>query len=45
MRNSLNFGGLPDRFIRYETPLRVDEVGRENSIDERRLAKSSLSYT
>lgn len=43
MRNGLNLGGLPDRFIRYETPLRVDKVGRENCIDQRRLAEPSLT--
>lgn len=44
MGNSLYFGCLPDRFIRLKTALRVDEVGRENSIYKSRFAQSSLTY-
>jgi len=44
MRNTLNLGGLSDRLVRFQTTLRVNQVRRENSIDERRLAQSGLPY-
>ena len=44
MGNSLNLRCLPDGLIRGKAALRVNEVRRENSVDERRLAQTSLAY-
>ena len=35
MRDGVDLRRLPNRLIRLETALRVDEVGREDSVDER----------
>ena len=42
MRNGLNFCGLSDRVLRLQTTLGVNQVRRENSVDERRLSETSL---
>jgi len=43
MGNSLNLRCLPDGLVRGKTTLRVNEVRGENSVDERRLAQTSLT--
>ena len=44
MRHGVDLRRLPNGLIRLETALRVDEVGREDSVDERRLSETSLTY-
>ena len=44
MRNSLNLGRLSDRVVRFQTTLGVNQVRRENSVDERRLSETGLPY-
>ena len=44
MRDGVNLRRLPDGLVRVETALRVDEVRREDSVDERRLSKTRLTY-
>ena len=39
----MNLRRLPDRLVRLQTPLRVDEVGGEDSVDECRLSQASLT--
>lgn len=43
MGNSLNLRCLPDGLVRSKATLRVNEVRRENGVDERRLAQTSLA--
>ena len=43
MRDGMNLRRLPDRLVRLQTPLRVDEVGGEDSVDECRLSQASLT--
>ena len=43
MRDGVDLRRLPNGLIRLETALRVDEVGREDSVDERRLSETSLT--
>ena len=44
MRDGVDLRRLPNGLIRLETALRVDEVGREDSVDKRRLSETSLTY-
>jgi hypothetical protein len=44
MRDGLDFRRLPHRLIRLKSPLGVDQMRREDSVDERRLAQPSLTY-
>lgn len=43
MRDRLNLRRLPDRLVRLKPSLRVDQVRREDGVDERRLAQSRLA--
>lgn len=45
MRHGLNLCRLPDRLVRSETALRVNQVRRKDSVDKCRLSQSSLAYT
>jgi hypothetical protein len=45
MRNSLNFCRLPYGLIRREPPLGVNQVGREDGVNEGGLSESSLACT
>jgi hypothetical protein len=44
MRSGLNLCGLSDRVLRLQSTLGVNQVRRENSVDERRLSETSLPY-
>ena len=41
---SLNLGRLAHGLVRLPAALRVNEVGRKDSVDERRLSKTRLAY-
>ena len=43
MRHCLNLGRRPDRLVWRDAPLGVDEVRREDGVDERRLAQPGLA--
>ena len=43
MRDGLNLGRLPDGLIRAQTTLGVNQVRREDGVDERRLSQTSLA--
>lgn len=43
MRHCLNFCRLPNWLVRLKTSLRINQVRRENGVDESRLSKASLS--
>ena len=43
MGNGLDLRCLPNGLVRGKATLRVNEVRRENSVDERRLAQTSLA--
>ena len=43
MRDGVNLGRLAHRLIRLKTALGVNEVGREDGVDERRLSETSLT--
>ena len=43
VRDGVNLSRLPDGLIRIEPALRVNEVRREDSVDERRLSKTGLT--
>lgn len=43
MRDRLDLGRLPDRLIRFEATLRVDEVRRKDGVDHRGLAETALA--
>lgn len=45
MRHSLNFRRLSNWLVRLKTSLRINQVRRENGVDESRLSKTSLSYS
>lgn len=42
MRHSLNFRRLSNWLVRLKTSLRINQVRRENGVDESRLSKTSL---
>ena len=44
MRCCLNFCSLPNRLDCLQTSLGVNQVRRENGVDECRLSKTGLSY-
>lgn len=44
MRNSLDLCRLSDRLVSFQTALGVNQVRRENSVDERRLSETRLPY-
>lgn len=44
MRNRVDLSRLPDGLVRVEASLRVDQMRREDSVDERRLAQARLAY-
>jgi len=45
MRNSLDLGGRAYGFIWRQAAFRIDEMGCENGVDERRLSESGLANT
>lgn len=45
MRDSLDFGGLPDRLTDGESALAVNEVSSKDGVNQRRLSQTSLSCT
>jgi hypothetical protein len=44
MRDGLNLCRLSHRLVRREAALRVNQVRRKDSVDERRLSQSSLAF-
>lgn len=45
MRDGMNLRRLPHRLIRVEAALGVNEVRREDGVDEGRLSKTGLTCT
>ena len=43
MRDCLDIGRLSNKFIRFESTLRVDEVGSKECVDQSRFAESRLT--
>lgn len=43
MRHRLNLCSLPDRLVCSEPSLRIHQVRRKNSVDERRLSQTRLT--
>ena len=43
MRDGVNLSGLPNGLITVKATLGVDEVRREDGVDERRLSQTSLA--
>lgn len=44
MRDGVDLSRLPDRLIRLQAALGVNQVRREDSVDQRRLSETSLTY-
>ena len=45
MRHGLDLGGLSDWLVDGKSALAVDEVCRENGVDQRRLSETCLPCT
>ena len=43
MRDGVDLGRLPHRLIRFQATLGVNQVRREDSVDERRLSETRLT--
>lgn len=43
MRDGVDLSRLPDRLIRLQATLRVNQVRREDGVDQRRLSKTRLT--
>ena len=43
MRDGVDLRGLPDGFVGLLPPLRVNQVRREDGVDERRLPETRLA--
>lgn len=44
MRDGVDLSRLPDRLIRLQAALGVNQVRREDGVNQRRLSKTSLTY-
>ena len=44
MRDGVDLRRLSDRLVRLQAALRVNQVGREDGVDEGRLSEARLAY-
>lgn len=43
MRNRIDFSGLSDRLVNFESSFGINKMGGEKSVDEGALAETSLA--